>query len=281
MALILPNVRHLSIEAAKSDTESWRLKYVLGHCSSALEVLTLGVNVIYTSEVKKREEATKESDEPKYWTSLRSLTLWYAGDGSCVHTFWSWLLKRCYHVERLEVMEIRDIIPALLVGIWKHMPYISEISLGRNSIETQDLTDDQVMSLLSVRHQGWKVIEIGYTARFGSKARQALAKHFPTLQVLAVDGSRDFTSKDLIWVLSSCPRLRILNVIDEDQYVRDTFIRFGAREFIDMDPFTGALNPWACESSLKELRVRITGIPRPDLQDNIAIEAYPDEGRRH
>ncbi|KAK3815468.1 MAG: hypothetical protein J3Q66DRAFT_441581 [Benniella sp.] len=60
-----------------------------------------------------------------------------------------------------------------------------------------------------------------------------------------------------------------------------------AKEWIDMDPLPGSLTPWLCESSLTDLRIRISGIPRPDVirndrgkkRQHAVEETYPGEGQ--
>ncbi|KAF9953558.1 hypothetical protein BGZ65_004604 [Modicella reniformis] len=49
--------------------------------------------------------------------------------------------------------------------------------------------------------------------------------------------------------------------------------------FIDRDPNAGLVKTWACESSLKVLKVMVTGIPRPDLEGvEVVGEVYAGEG---
>ncbi|KAF9999710.1 hypothetical protein BGZ65_004980 [Modicella reniformis] len=63
--------------------------------------------------------------------------------------------------------------------------------------------------------------------------------------------------------------------------LKDDPLEFEANMFIDRDPITGLLKTWACESSLKVLKLMVTGIPRPDLEgDKVLEEVYPGEGRK-
>ncbi|KAG0282822.1 hypothetical protein BGZ96_012810 [Linnemannia gamsii] len=72
-----------------------------------------------------------------------------------------------------------------------------------------------------------------------------------------------------------------------------SLVEFSVRDFIDVDDDnhddSGCLiKPWACESSLRILAVKITGIPRPDItvsyyntpipEGATIPEAYPGEG---
>ncbi|KAF9199768.1 hypothetical protein BGZ49_010070, partial [Haplosporangium sp. Z 27] len=55
--------------------------------------------------------------------------------------------------------------------------------------------------------------------------------------------------------------------------------KIDSENFADMDPYTGSLKMWACEGSLKELRVRLINIPRPELgkQEGAIEETYPGQ----
>lgn len=105
-------------------------------------------------------------------------------------------------------------------------------------------------------------------------------KHCPTLETLVVKGCDGFMNNDIVRILSNSPKLSILFDNDNDSYWNDRIGRLHAEVFIDQDPTTGTLRPWACESTLKELIINITGIPRPDLQECTTVrELYPGQGR--
>ncbi|KAG0217512.1 hypothetical protein B0O80DRAFT_503120 [Mortierella sp. GBAus27b] len=279
ISFIIPNTRHLSILLYEPDAEPRRLKNVLRRCSSMLESLSLHMSVADNSNDKEEEEGTRKWDEPKSWTSLKALTLLDVDDKSDLQIFWPWLWERCHHVEKLVVVLIGNITDSLIKGMWVHMPHLSKIYLGQKSSIDQQLTDHQIARILSASRSGWKIVEIRPTATFGSAANTSLTEHFTTLQVLRVHGSRSFPHIDIVRILASCPQLQTLAIVDGHRYARDPLLRIRAQEFVDMNPSTSLLNPWACESSLKDLSIRITGIPRPDLEGNAFQEAYPGEGR--
>lgn len=81
-------------------------------------------------------------------------------------------------------------------------------------------------------------------------------------------------------MLSSCTNLHTIASTDYDLEGPHFHATINYKAFIDLDPNSGTPKPWACEGSLKELKVIITGIPRPDMEGEDAVEeAYPGEGR--
>lgn len=90
-----------------------------------------------------------------------------------------------------------------------------------------------------------------YLANFGQASKDAQALQSPTLERLAVKGCDGFTSSDLIQILSSS--LNLGSVFD-DSGNYNPMERLNAISLINRDPDTGLLIPWACETSLKELR---------------------------
>jgi len=50
--------------------------------------------------------------------------------------------------------------------------------------------------------------------------------------------------------------------------------------FTNRDQEAGTLRTWACEASLKDLKIKITGIPRSYVkEDEAEKETYPGQGR--
>jgi hypothetical protein len=50
-----------------------------------------------------------------------------------------------------------------------------------------------------------------------------------------------------------------------DSYTPANSCRIHANVFIDRDQDTGAFSTWACQASLKELKIKIMGTLRPDV----------------
>lgn len=77
---VLPHVRVLSIESPGGGPllESWKFRYLLDHCSSKLEDLSLYMDTPYDDNVGEQEQGQKESAP---W-SLEQLNLMRCGDKS-------------------------------------------------------------------------------------------------------------------------------------------------------------------------------------------------------
>ncbi|KAF9366769.1 hypothetical protein BGX34_008727, partial [Mortierella sp. NVP85] len=242
------------------------LKYLLSHCSSTLEELTLRVKVTYDEEDKEQEN---HQEELKPWTRLKRLTLKLNLSEPDSKVFWSWLWRHCSEVEELRLGHLTPVFESLAEGISAHMPRLNRIHFSgcRNS--------EQIGAILSGCHQGWKEVNIS-NVHLTLSTKEALMEHCSTLERLVLDGSCHLTDCEKVAILTRCPVLREFICTDESwSGGRLDLIGFRAQSFIDQDPHTGALKTWACESSLKVLRVMIIGIPRPDL---LVKELYPGRG---
>ncbi|KAG0265322.1 hypothetical protein BG011_005022 [Mortierella polycephala] len=259
--------------------ETSKLKYLLARCSSKLESLTTEADIADIGDDEEYEEEVEEGLEAG--AQLKDLRLLQCDDQLDSKAFWSWLWTRCHHLKRLDVCEISGIVPSLVEGMLTHMPYLDEIHLGRDGEDALHLTDNEVAALLDGSRKGWKVIEVKDTVEFWDEAKEALVRHYPTLEVLKVDGCGDFMGDDLARVLFSCPNLHTLVGIDDGSYLENTYGEIDACTLIDRDPDTDSLKTWACESSLKVLKIKIKNIPRLDVEDqfDVIAEAYPGQGR--
>lgn len=139
---------------------------------------------------------------------------------------------------------------------------------------------EEILVLFSFCRQEWKEVIISDLPLPPSMVLPM--RHYPTtLERLKIVGDYGFLDHDKVQILALCPKLR--------EFIITPGI--SARTFIDQDLHTGALKPWACESSLKHLRVMIAGIPKPDLREEgvrlglfrlpeyVVKESYPGQGR--
>ncbi|KAG0246307.1 hypothetical protein BGX31_003210 [Mortierella sp. GBA43] len=271
---ILPKARHLSLVSLDNPTSLRKLKYLLNHCSSMLEELTLAIDVVHDNNEEDEEQEQLESQPP---TRIKKLGLWYCTDKSESKALWPWLWKQCAQVEGLQLGRVRDISNSLVNGMEAHMPYLQEIEFGAGSntspnvgpYATFEMTDNELGELLSGSCKGWKTVKLGNSGRSGEATKEALLKHLSTLERLELDSQFEgFTAHDRIQMFACCPNLRALVTIDYHNKWNVHCAGFKAEEFIDRDPNTGLLNPWACERSLRELTIQIAGIPRHDLWPN-------------
>ncbi|KAG0009038.1 hypothetical protein BGZ80_002804 [Entomortierella chlamydospora] len=160
------------------------------------------------------------------------------------------------------------------------IPNLHKIHFGKGREYSEGLTDRDIATLLSSCRYGLKVVEITHNLEFHGASVAALAQHYPTLEALAI-GDTKFESNELLLLLTSTPKLQTLISIDDGYYEQWPQTSIESRAFIDLEPVTNSPTPWACESTLKELRIRITGIPRPDLgrQQGVVEEVYAGQGR--
>ncbi|KAK3811102.1 MAG: hypothetical protein J3Q66DRAFT_372787 [Benniella sp.] len=264
---VTPRTHHLHLQV-RNRLEVWRLMHLLDYGSSMLESLILEVHVFCDGD-KSGDGGGQRETEP--W-KLKRLDLWRCKDSSESKTFWSWLWKQCGQVERLEVKEVFEILQSLVKGIRTHMPKLDKLILTECH-----LRDDAAAALLSSSHHGWKEISlVGETATSGGSAKEALMQQCPVLEKLVLDRCDHFSSHDAVQVLASSPNLHTFSDVTESMF-RTT--RINATLFADRDLNSGSLKAWDCEGSLTTLRVRITGVPRPDLEECQVQERYLGEGR--
>ncbi|KAF9346918.1 hypothetical protein BGX34_003524, partial [Mortierella sp. NVP85] len=251
-----------------------KLKYLLSHCSSALEELTLHVKVTYDEEDKEQEN---DQEEQNPWTRLKHLTLKLKHEGSDSKSFWPWLWRHCSEVEELRLGDLTPVFESLAEGIFAHMPRLNRIHFPGGT------DSERIGAILSGCHQGWKEVSIS-NVHLTPSTKATLMEHCSTLERLVIDGNCGFTDHEKVAFLARCPMLREFICTDITWCSNLELLGLGAHAFIDQDPDTGALKTWACESTLKVLRVMIIDIPRPKMYlpglspHMLKEEAYPGHG---
>jgi hypothetical protein len=222
--------------------------------------------------------ADREEIVAEEWTSLKELVPDHCYSNSTA--FWSRLSRRCSQVERLSIIDHFETTLRVADCIVAHMHNLREITLSHLSKYSKCFTDDMIALILSSSRKGWKVVRLQNVGGFKSASMEALLRHSSTLERLVIEGCDGPMSHDMIQLLTRCSRLQSFVDTDEDSYSDRHFPRIHANLFIDRDPINGSFKPWTCEDSLKELKIRITGIPRSDLKDKCVVkEKYPGQGR--
>jgi len=295
---VLSRVRHLSVQATYHYEigELDKLQYLLDKCSTALEKLTFDIDNHYVDNMIRKmihdrflklqgsQDPNKGGDsneiEPKEWSSLKELVL---GERHGLHSpqrskFWSWIFKRCGQVEHLEVSNVNDRYgsgEAIAKAALDHMPNLVHLTLGHDldldESSTSVFNDHQVATLLEGSRKGWRTVRLKSTSSFESYSMEVLKKHSTTLDVFKNEANEihaTISSEHLLWVLKSCPILRTFTD-GERRYYRRYFYLPG--NLIDQDPETGLLRAWACEPSLKVLKIRIPDVPRPDITEEMGF----------
>ncbi|KAF8980849.1 hypothetical protein BGZ46_003628 [Entomortierella lignicola] len=260
-----------------TQMEARRVKSLLSRCSHNLRKLVIGYNVlIEDSESDRTKENNEKEDmeEEESTSGLRpiELTLTEYCEESIRKEFWSWLWKRCGSLELLDLLLTKCNVQNLAEGVRNHMPNLQKIRLGTIERSTVSINDSNVATLLSSCQKGWKSIEIRHDIEFYEASKSALAKSYPILELFTAPFMH-FESSYLVHLLRSAPNLRALNTIHDGWFDDMTPAEMDSESFVDMCPYTGSLKMWECEGSLKELRVMLKGIPRPDLgKQNGAVE---------
>ncbi|KAF9344683.1 hypothetical protein BGX34_005433, partial [Mortierella sp. NVP85] len=250
--------------------EPWEIKYLLKHCESTLEYLSIGTGI-------GLDEMHKVLQEPESLPLLKCLVLYYIYRLSSSDVFLSWLWKRWSHVERLELSCLDPLPQCLVDNLPTHMPNLNIIHLNRLY-----MSDEKIAELLSKSRKGWKEVHMEDTYRNCMQSTHTvLMEHCPTLERLEIHSCYEFNSVRKAQILAASPNLHTFATLNS-VYSSETSI-FDAHSFIDQDPHTGALKTWACESSLKTLKVRIAGAPRLGShgasERGVAQETYSGQGQ--
>jgi len=253
----LPRVRHLRMGSSTRtlQTNASKLMDLLDQCGAVLMKLELDINILDGTGVDDVKEGTVEND-PGKWTSLKELVLQDWGPKADTEVFWPWLLKRCGQVEKLELDKCSGPPEFLAQIMLTDMPKLNQCALG--VIDGFDLIQEhKVAAILSGSCNGWKEVRVERGATFRRVAMDSLEKHSSTIETLDFNGCRGQSSDEIVHILQSYTNLRSFSNFND-------YSKLDAKVFTDMDPDTGALRPWKCEATLKELNIRITGIPRTD-----------------
>lgn len=197
-------------------------------------------------------------------------------------------MQACVSLRSLEIEILKpDSCQLLATAIKTYLPNLDTIIIHS---EDWELTDENKAPVFSACQKGWRSIGV---AQAGPLTVEAVVKHCSALEVLNLRKAQGLTSKLMVQILSSSPRLETFVTLIEGHYENDgpcsdEDTHFLAEDFIDAaDPSSDPLRPWACESSLKVFCAKITGIPRLDitqtfsgqpLEESMAFpEAYPGQ----
>ncbi|KAF9547308.1 hypothetical protein EC957_008657 [Mortierella hygrophila] len=174
---------------------------------------------------------------------------------------WAGVLRAHLHLKSLRIVIFDTESAQLLIGELRNgLPSLANIHIDRYF---GDMRDQDLASIFSACRAGWRSIN---APRIDKLAAEAIVQHCPTMEELSLKRA-PLSSKHMQQILSSSPRLRsFITLINEDNslpYIDASQIL--ALDFIDADSSSDSLRPWACESTLTVLRVKILGIPRPDI----------------
>ncbi|KAF9112361.1 hypothetical protein BGX27_003501 [Mortierella sp. AM989] len=169
------------------------------------------------------------------------------------------LLKRCTILEKLVFNRAlgSGISQEFSSALRENCPRLNEFRLPKELYGDTFNTDEGLSRLIDASASGWKCISMPYLRDFGPLSKEALLKHAPSLEVLDLEGCYGPGSSTIQSLLSSAPNLRRLQVLQGKAYIRGTKIELDAQDIVR--------SRWICDK-LEVLKIKIGGIPRPDLR---------------
>ncbi|KAK3836378.1 MAG: hypothetical protein JOS17DRAFT_734043 [Linnemannia elongata] len=298
----------LDMESQVSLAESSLPLILFTHCSTNLQELSLHMTsrCSYPGHQREQHEADTEGDEgvlpsmnvlrltcsyrnlcpPSLSRFLSRCTNIKSLHVSRLDPTWDQALTGCVHLQSLRIEAINTKSVDLLRSALRNgLPSLDSIRLGLDGYY-EPVQDQGMADMLAACKRGWRSIDI---PQLGPIAAEAIVKHCLTLEVLSLTKAYGLWSDTILRILSSSPKLEsFVTLIDDDnRYPCSEMTHILAASFIDVDPPSGLLNPWACESTLKIFRAKISKVPRPDitqtfiglpLTDGMVVEeTYPGQ----
>ncbi|KAG0368886.1 hypothetical protein BGX24_002660, partial [Mortierella sp. AD032] len=276
---------------------------ILAKCSNNMQKLTipyinknssrfqhLGINGegaagdgVYDGEGDQVNEGLADSEEPLL--GIKFLEVNFHGIYSPPQPMPISLLKRCSNLETLHVSILNDdwsvalrvctklrrikaggsdvTTVRLLTNILRTggLLNLDDIEIDNEYLD-DDFTDSDNAALLSSGHKGWRNVNL---STLGTLTAEVLIQHCATLESLEVRQTPSVTSEQMRRILSSSPRLHTFITLVAFSECNIKVAYFLPEDFIDLDPITNTLRPWACESTLRLFSAKIGNIPRPDV----------------
>ncbi|KAF9344867.1 hypothetical protein BGX34_005263, partial [Mortierella sp. NVP85] len=263
---LTPGLRRLHIGNSRYSwsSESWKIKSLLSHCASTLEDLSIRFQIAYNEEP---DELHHVLQLPASMPLLKCLALGELGNLPGSEMFLSWLWERCSQVEHLELNALNDLPQSLVDSLPIHMPKLNSIHLIKFG-----LSDAKIAELLSKFHKGWKEVHMEDLYEQSLQCtHRILMEHCLTLERLKICSCKGFRGIWKAQLLAACPNLHTFISLEDSGPFRSPSL--DAHSFIDQDSRTGALKTWACEPSLKTLKVSIQFAPGRYLPN--VLSPYP------
>ncbi|KAF9923743.1 hypothetical protein FBU30_006203 [Linnemannia zychae] len=196
-------------------------------------------------------------------------------------------ISSCQNLRRLEIGIPTAVAIELLTNALKGglLPSLTELQMNNSHYDYTKLKARLYSDLITSNRTGWRFLDLPPLL---SIAATALVSHcLSTLEHLYIMG---LSSVHMRQILSSSPKLVSFVTLQDwapSEAPGPEEGQMSAVDFIDLDPVTERPRIWQCESTLKTLAVKITGIPRPDVsktfhgflrQRNVVKEAFPGQG---
>ncbi|KAF9361231.1 hypothetical protein BGX34_007261 [Mortierella sp. NVP85] len=275
------HLQHLSIHGSIFDCA---FKYLIARCPTTLETLELSFTPIPSDKRLPVMELGEAGQDPL--SRLRRLTLRDC-DGLSHEILLSSLWRRCESVEALELMRCYFTFHRLMPAIMEtFLPNLNSISIEEDQCRYKQ-GDEDLARLLSGSRLGWKSVSIMGYVEFGERSWEALSRHTSTLEKFDMAKWYHQDGVELRPFFTSFPKLKSFVTLAEKKVDYLKINAIGSIDWIHRDPLSGLLIPWPCEYTLTDLRIKISGIPRPDVtldhkgrrRRPLAEESYRGEGR--
>ncbi|KAG0038892.1 hypothetical protein BGZ82_010477 [Podila clonocystis] len=229
------------------------IQYLLQHCTQGLEELKVSISPSSKAEVSQREWIKELSP-----LGLKKLELLgdLSGGGDLL---WLPVLPSCSQLQELS-LDLFDTAAQnqLAHCLQEYCPSLRNLTLRcfAGPQEEQDLVNLVQLNPATILRK----LSMKFFHGLGSLFTAALTRHLPTLESLVFEECDGISSEDIQYLLGSCPRLSMF------QAMTNNGPRFSSTVYLDVEDMLSG--PWACEETLESLKVIITGIPRPDQQQD-------------
>jgi len=276
----IQQLSHLSIQGRVHD---WTFKYIMSQCSTSLE--TLEIFALRPSDVSDLPAIEIDVEGLEPLANLKRLAI-TNGDGIIYSDQLYSLWRRCGSIESFGLLSCDDgHIIHMTDIIETFFPNITAITLSPN-FRFFCLDGMRLRRILSTSRQGWRSVDIRGHLTFNEQTWEELFRHTSTLENVTFGRWHHQEGIELVRVLSSFPKLQTFITHADGWIEYNQLTSVDAKDWIHQDPLSGSLTPWPCEHILTDLRIKISGIPRPDVtrrpgpkHQPALAESYPGEGR--
>ncbi|KAF9216243.1 hypothetical protein BGZ59_010466 [Podila verticillata] len=263
------------------------LKHILMNTSRNLKSLHIDMKATWVTK-KLELGANQWTGRSDFMSGLEDLWVITVGRQENRDTIacWEWIWKHAVTLKHLDVMDaFPDFVHSLVQGIQVHLNQLQTICLGgedENKHKHKGHFYDMAIARLLNAGTCFKTIYLGISARVGLRTINTLPRHYPALTEFTMEIGTDDDSF-LVDVLTLSPKLRKLVTIRNGEYPLsdcEIFPKLDAKVFADLDPRTKTHRPWACESTLVTLHVKIVNIPaKYDEHGNVLCQLEYVYGR--
>ncbi|KAG9061997.1 hypothetical protein KI688_006716 [Linnemannia hyalina] len=184
------------------------------------------------------------------------------------------LLKRCPNVETIRLEDMSTVYHFRFFSslLFRHCPKVVHLHL----LEWYGSFDGDLAALLDASQAGWRTLGFprsrSNSGVFGPLSSAALLRNAPTLENVRLDSAYDVSSSTVQKLFSAAPNLKRFDAIARDRS-HTCDCQLDARDIVGG-------SDWVC-TSLESLKIRIGGIPRPDILARSNLRPFDDDDELH